>query len=111
MPRAPQETEDRLTIENSVGTGSVHLASTAAFEQQHSSKVSEWKHPEPVIRKSDLALVQRCSIFTPKLPQVKTSATDPGCGQCSNTSRASPIYCLAPALLFSLAIPLWKYTK
>lgn len=51
---------------------------------------------EPVIRMSDLALVQRCSTL-PRNYRKISHPQRPDADSCSNTSRASPIYCLAPA--------------
>jgi hypothetical protein len=69
-------------------------AGTSPGQQQQDG--CEVETAEPVIRMSDLALVQRCSTL-PRNYRKLTHPQRPDADNCSNTSRASPIYCLAPA--------------
>jgi hypothetical protein len=69
-------------------------AGTSPGQQQQDG--CEVETAEPVIRMSDLALVQRCSTL-PRNYHKLTHPQRPDTDNCSNTSRASPIYCLAPA--------------
>jgi hypothetical protein len=69
-------------------------AGTSPGQQQQDG--CEVETAEPVIRMSDLALVQRCSTL-PRNYRKLTHPQRPDTDNCSNTSRASPIYCLAPA--------------
>lgn len=57
---------------------------------------SEAEPVEPVIRMSDLALVQRCNTL-PRNYRKISHPQRPDADSCSNTSRTSPIYCLAPS--------------
>lgn len=59
------------------------------------SATNEAEHDEPVIRMSDLALVQRCTTLPRnyrKLVQQRTTDENNG-----NNARSSPIYCVAPS--------------
>jgi hypothetical protein len=68
-------------------------AGTSPGQQQQDGEVET---AEQVIRMSDLALVQRCST-SPRNYRKLTHPQRPDAENCSKSSRASPIYCLAPA--------------
>lgn len=86
---------------NVIVNGPVPSSTHSAAGTSPGQPGSQAEPVEPVIRMSDLALVQRCStlprnyrkIVHPQRPDADSCSNNGG----SNNSRASPIYCLAPA--------------
>jgi hypothetical protein len=90
------EVQCKVIVNGSVPSSSspTNLAAgTSPGQQQQDGEVET---AEQVIRMSDLALVQRCST-SPRNYRKLTHPQRPDAENCRKSSRASPIYCLAPA--------------
>ncbi|KAI9556182.1 hypothetical protein GHT06_018756 [Daphnia sinensis] len=82
---------------NVIVDGPVPSPANSAAGSSPGQQGNDAETAEPVIRMSDLALVQRCSTVPRNYRKISHPQQRPDADSCSNTSRASPIYCLAPA--------------
>ena len=90
------EVQCNVIVNGPVPSPSNSSGTPSPGQQQQQQQGSDVETSEPVIRMSDLALVQRCSTL-PRNYRKLNHPQRPDADNCSNTSRASPIYCLAPA--------------
>jgi hypothetical protein len=90
------EVQCNVIVNGPVPSPSNSSGTPSPGQQQQQQQGSDVETSEPVIRMSDLALVQRCSTL-PRNYRKLNHPQRPDADNCSKTSRASPIYCLAPA--------------